>query len=62
MNYEDPQVKHLLIVNYVAENYGMLSYLTDGISGWKKTEEDSSHNDAVQTKAAKDYQAKETIP
>ena len=33
---EDPEVKHLLIVNMVAENYGMLSYLTERISGWKK--------------------------
>ena len=33
---EDPEVKHLLIVNRIAENYGMLSYLTERISGWKK--------------------------
>ena len=32
---EDPEVKHL-IVNRIAENYGMLSYLTERISGWKK--------------------------
>ena len=28
----------------------------------EKTEEDSSHNDPVQTKAAKDYQEKEAMP
>ena len=33
---EDPEVKHLLIVNRITENYGMLSYLTERISGWKK--------------------------
>ena len=33
---EDPEVKHLLTVNRIAENYGMLSYLTERISGWKK--------------------------
>ena len=37
---EDPEVKHLLIVNRIAENYGKLlkiiSYLTKRISGWKK--------------------------
>ena len=37
---EDPEVKHLLIVNRIAENYGKLlkiiSYLTTRISGWKK--------------------------
>ena len=37
---EDPEVKHLLIVNRLAENYGKLlksiSYLTKRISGWKK--------------------------
>ena len=33
---EDPEVKHLLIVKSIAENYGMLSYLTDRICGWKK--------------------------
>ena len=32
---EDPEVKHLLIVNRITENYGMLSYLTERISGWK---------------------------
>ena len=33
---EDPEVKHLLIVKSIAENYGMLSYLTEIICGWKK--------------------------
>ena len=33
---EDPGVKHLLIVNRITENYGMLSYLTERISGSKK--------------------------
>ena len=37
---EDPEVKHLLIVNRIAENYGKLlksiSYLTKRISGSKK--------------------------
>ena len=33
---EDPEVKNLLIVNRIAENYGMLLYLTERISGWKK--------------------------
>ena len=28
----------------------------------EKTEEDSSHNDPVQAKAAKDYQSKEAVP
>ena len=32
---EDPEAKHLLIVNRIAKNYGMLSYLTERISGWK---------------------------
>ena len=58
---EDPEVKHLLIVNRIAENYGMVSYLTENI--WlEKTEQDSSHNDPVQAKTAKDYQAKEAVP
>ena len=57
---EDPEVKHLLTVNRIAENYGILSYLTENI--WlEKTEEDCSHNDPVQAKAANDYQAKEEI-
>ena len=39
----------------------MLSCLTENI--WlEETEEDSSHNDPVQAKAAKDYQAKEAVP
>ena len=33
---EDPEVKHSLTVNRIAENYGMLSYLTERISDWKK--------------------------
>ena len=33
---EDPEVKHLLNVNRITENHGMLSYLTERISGWKK--------------------------
>ena len=33
---EDPEVKHLLIVNRITENYGMLSYITEIIFGWKK--------------------------
>ena len=33
---EDPEVKHLLIVNSIAENYGILSYLTERIYRWKK--------------------------
>ena len=33
---EDPELKHLLTVNRITENYGMLSYLTERISGWKK--------------------------
>ena len=33
---KDPEVKHLLTVNRIAENYGMLSYITQIISGWKK--------------------------
>ena len=57
---EDPEVKHLLTVNRIAENYGMLSYLTQRISSWKKLKK-SSHNDPVPAKAAKDYQAKEVI-
>ena len=58
---EDLEVKHLLIVNRIAENYGMVSYLTENI--WLgKTEQDSSHNDPVQAKTAKDYQAKEAVP
>ena len=32
---EDPEAKHLLTVNRIAKNYGMLSYLTERISGWK---------------------------
>ena len=32
---EDPELKHLLTVNRITEN-GMLSYLTERISGWKK--------------------------
>ena len=32
---EDPEVKHLLIVNRITENYGMLSYITEMIFGWK---------------------------
>ena len=32
---EDPEVKHLLIVNRITENYGMLSYITEIIFGWK---------------------------
>ena len=42
---KDPEVKHLLPVNRIAKNYGMLSYLTEKISGW--IEKDSSHNDPV---------------
>ena len=30
---EDPEVKDLLIVNRIKENYGMLPYLADTISG-----------------------------
>ena len=33
---EDSEVKYLLTVNTIAENYGMLSYLTQTISSWKK--------------------------
>ena len=33
---QDPEVKHFLTVNRIAKNYGMLSYLTQRISGWKK--------------------------
>ena len=33
---EDPEVKHLLTINRIAENYGMISYLTGRISRWKK--------------------------
>ena len=33
---EDPEVKHLFIVNSIAENYGILSYLTERIYRWKK--------------------------
>ena len=33
---KDAEVKHLLTVNRIAENYGMLSYITQIISGWKK--------------------------
>ena len=33
---EDPEVKHSLIVKRIAENYGMLTYLTESISRWKK--------------------------
>ena len=57
---EDPQAKHLLIVNYMAENYGMLSYLTERITGWRKLEKIVAT--MMQYKAAKDYQAKEAIP
>ena len=45
---EDPEVKKLSTVNRIAENNGMLSYLTQRISGWKKTEENSSRNDPMQ--------------
>ena len=33
INDEDPEVKHLLIVNRITENHGMLSYLAYTISG-----------------------------
>ena len=33
---EDPEVKHSLTVNRIAESYGMLSYLTERILDWKK--------------------------
>ena len=46
---EDPEANHLLNVNRTAENYGMPSCLRQNI--WF----DSSHNDSVQTKSAKDF-------
>ena len=35
---EDPEVKHLLIAKRIAENYGMLTYLTESIVGknWRR--------------------------
>ena len=55
-----PEVKHLLTINRIAENYGMLSYLTQNLK-LEKAEEDSCHNDPVSAKAAKDYQVKEVM-
>ena len=58
---EDPEVKHL-IVNRIAENYGMLSYLTERISGWKKLKKIVAIMIQYKQKLLKDYQAKETVP
>ena len=59
---EDPEVKHLLNVNRITENYGMLSYLTERISGWKKLKKIVAIMIQYKQKLLKDYQAKETVP
>ena len=59
---EDPELKHLLTVNRITENYGMLSYLTERISGWKKLKKIVAIMIQYKQKLLKDYQAKETVP
>ena len=58
---EDPEVTHLLIVNRVTENYGMLSYLMERISGWKKLKKIVAIMIQYKQKLLKDYQAKEAV-
>ena len=58
---EDPELKHLLTVNRITENYGMLSYLTERISGWKKLKKIVAIMIQYKQKLLKDYQAKEAV-